>query len=384
MKYSYFVNLLLLSFLFSGCAVFTKSESIQGVYLIQTEHSQYILKLNPNGTIKELGMVLSEIEKDDDGNYSILNNNIHPQQRDDKELKLRVKDHNQSKFTWNHFTFNNFHIEDEKSGVKHFEVIKIKEKDGRIVFPADSFSALMERLKLFLMLYKSDDWSQLYHMFYNLGMDKEKFLKSIGSDDMPIFIDFDPLSIIGPSIDNGNIEWGIYGNAKIKRKEEVLKIEGYIIFVKQINGKWFFNRKFHIDRSCCPWVYVYDGSAYKRRLEIIRNLNSEMLEGTEKSRLGKVHVADGLILIQIREEEDEISYIDLINLEINGVIIKPDIDSEAAGKIKDSDGDYLIMNKNDSYSFVFDVSAVEKHISESDINIIAKGYYIRTDTISDN
>ncbi|MCP4104904.1 MAG: hypothetical protein GY749_05115 [Desulfobacteraceae bacterium] len=138
------------------------------------------------------------------------------------------------------------------------------------------------------------------------------------------------------------------------------------------------------DKPCCPWIYVYNGSVYKRRLEIIRNLNSEILESTEKSRLGKVYVSDGLILIQIREEEDEISYIDLINLEIKGVIIKPEIDSEAAEKIKDIDGDYLIMNKNDSYSFAFDASAVEKHISESDINIIAKGYYIRINTMSDN
>ena len=68
------------------------------------------------------------------------------------------------------------------------------------------------------------------------------------------------------------------------------------------------------DGWACPWVYVFNGTAFERRSEILRNLKSKSLETTQRHPLGPVPVQDGIIRLQIREEKPEISYLDALHL----------------------------------------------------------------------
>ena len=112
------------------------------------------------------------------------------------------------------------------------------------------------------------------------------------------------------------------------------------------------------DGWACPWAYVFDGTAFERRTEILRNLKSKSLETTQRNPLGPVPVQDGIIRLQIREEKPEIAYLDALHLEVGGIQVRLDARSHQAGLLNEVDGQYLALRQGDVYELVFDVSAI--------------------------
>jgi hypothetical protein len=124
------------------------------------------------------------------------------------------------------------------------------------------------------------------------------------------------------------------------------------------------------DGWACPWVYVFNGTAFERRSEILRNLKSKSLESTQRHLLGPTPVQDGIIRLQIREEKPEITYLDALHLEINGIPVRPDI-----GVLHDIDGQYLMLRQGDVYELTFDVSTFVSNNNSVKPVIVSTGYY---------
>jgi hypothetical protein len=129
------------------------------------------------------------------------------------------------------------------------------------------------------------------------------------------------------------------------------------------------------DGWACPWVYVFNGSTFERRSEILRNLRSKDLEMTQRHRLGPVAVQDGSVRLQIREEKPETAYLDALFLEVGGIPVWPDATSAGAGLLSAVDGHYLVLQQGDVYELTFDVAALAGDNSSVEAAIVSTGYY---------
>lgn len=127
------------------------------------------------------------------------------------------------------------------------------------------------------------------------------------------------------------------------------------------------------DGWACPWVYVFNGQTFERRTEILRNLKSKALETTQRHNLGSAPVQDGVVRLQIREEKPEITYLDLLYLEVKGKPVWPDVKL-----LTGVDGHYLVLQPGDIYELTFDVSAVAGGSAPVEATIVSAGYYIST------
>jgi ankyrin repeat protein len=124
----------------------------------------------------------------------------------------------------------------------------------------------------------------------------------------------------------------------------------------------------------CPYIYVFDGTAYRQDTEIIPNQIGKGADTFSDSKLVNPVIADGKLTLQIREIKDEISYIDCVFVIINGKEANP-LTIPAA--LKKADGTYLVMNKGESVSLVFSSGDTPQNtITPGSVVIRAKGYYI--------
>ncbi len=136
-----------------------------------------------------------------------------------------------------------------------------------------------------------------------------------------------------------------------------------------------------IQAKACPWVYVEApasrGVVWEKRVEIIQNLHDKRFERTQKVRLGTVTaVSDHEIALQIREELDEVSYIDAIWIELDGDSrrILPSSSLGEVGSLRKIDGDYLVLHKGDVVEIAFRDA---RFVAGGDYSFVisATGYY---------
>ena len=129
------------------------------------------------------------------------------------------------------------------------------------------------------------------------------------------------------------------------------------------------------DGWACPWVYAFNGTAFERRSEILRNLKSKSLETTQRHPLGPVLAQDGIIRLQIREEKPETACLDALYLEVGDIPVWPDANSPQAELLSDVDGHYLTLRQGDIYELSFDVSAITGDSASVEAVIVSTGYY---------
>jgi hypothetical protein len=127
------------------------------------------------------------------------------------------------------------------------------------------------------------------------------------------------------------------------------------------------------DGWACPWLYVFNGQTFERRVEILRNIRGKEQQYTETTFIGPVTIIDGSAVIKVVEEKDEISYIDALYLEIDGVKISAQPESAAAAQIAEIDGDYLILHRGESREFRFVVPSASS--GQQSVSVVATGYY---------
>ncbi|MBN2441670.1 MAG: ankyrin repeat domain-containing protein [Spirochaetales bacterium] len=119
----------------------------------------------------------------------------------------------------------------------------------------------------------------------------------------------------------------------------------------------------------CPFIYVYNGTIYKKDKEIIPNQVGKKADVYSDVVLESPMIINNVLYLQIRENKDEICSIDYLSVIINGREIKP---YSAPAQILDEDNHYLELKKGDIIPLEFSVTdaVVDK------IVVRAKGYYI--------
>jgi hypothetical protein len=125
----------------------------------------------------------------------------------------------------------------------------------------------------------------------------------------------------------------------------------------------------------CPWVYVFNGTTFERRSEILRNLKSKSLETTQRHPLGLTPVQDGVIRLQIREEKPETTYLDALYLEVDGIPVRPNAGSSQVKLLSYTDGHYLTLQQGDIYELIFNVSAIAGDSASVEPVTVSTGYY---------
>lgn len=135
-------------------------------------------------------------------------------------------------------------------------------------------------------------------------------------------------------------------------------------FIKQT--KLFIGRESEMV-AACPYVYLKAGGDYVFKGEIIRNLIGKAAESMQTLEIG---IADSeKIIIRIKEEKEEISFVNQIAVKSNGKIINPRI-IESNREIIFDDNKYYLLHKGEYIDLEFVVS------KNSKITLVGKGYYI--------
>lgn len=122
----------------------------------------------------------------------------------------------------------------------------------------------------------------------------------------------------------------------------------------------------------CPWLYVYNGRDFERRMEILRNLRGEQNQGSETSPLGPAGVFDGEIILLLAEEKAEITFLDNLYLLVDGQKIGP----EEAASLAKTDGDYVILAEGEELILHF---PLPEHLAAREmveVTVVATGYYL--------
>jgi hypothetical protein len=118
----------------------------------------------------------------------------------------------------------------------------------------------------------------------------------------------------------------------------------------------------------CPFVYLKSGEKFIYKGEIIRNLIGKESESMQKLEIGTLD--KGIVTIRIKEEKNEISYINSIYFEINNKLYLPKTIKSKASLLQKNDDKYLVLKKGEFIDLVYDLDL------KSNIKIISKGYYI--------
>lgn len=129
------------------------------------------------------------------------------------------------------------------------------------------------------------------------------------------------------------------------------------------------------DGWACPWLYVYNGHSFEKRLEILRNVRGKQNERTEITPLGLVEIVDGFLILKVAEEKDEITFIDALYLIVEGIEVRAEANSHVAGKVAEKDQDYVALTVGESHEFRFrlpDSFAARQRVA---VSIVVAGFY---------
>jgi hypothetical protein len=119
--------------------------------------------------------------------------------------------------------------------------------------------------------------------------------------------------------------------------------------------------------AACPYVYLKSGNEFLYKGEIIRNLIGKNSETLQRLDLG--YSKNEKIIIRIKEEKKEVSYLNFIAIEINGKVIFPSKNSKNTNLISD-DNKYIKLKQGEYIDLEFTVKCNSK------IKLIGKGYYV--------
>lgn len=119
--------------------------------------------------------------------------------------------------------------------------------------------------------------------------------------------------------------------------------------------------------AACPYVYLKTGEAYIFKGEIIRNLIGKSAESIQTLELGTANSEK--IIVRIKEEKEEISYLNQISVKYDGKIVKPLI-KESNNDLIFDDNKYYRLRRGEYIDLEFKV------VKNSKITLIGKGYYI--------
>lgn len=120
--------------------------------------------------------------------------------------------------------------------------------------------------------------------------------------------------------------------------------------------------------AACPFVYERVGDTWAYRGEILRNLATRAIEGTQA--LALVGGCTATRTVRVTEEKRERTYLDSVVLSIDGRTIRPDACSTVSAMCAD-DGIYLELGEGDAIELTFTLPTPSCSAGE----LVANGYY---------
>jgi hypothetical protein len=131
--------------------------------------------------------------------------------------------------------------------------------------------------------------------------------------------------------------------------------------------------------AACPMVYVLEDGGFRKRGEILRNLRAPSLAGLQSLDLISparfvVPAPGGLsrVVVELREEKDETTFLDDVALEIGGIRYAPRACSAPLDYCT-VDGAHHLMRRGDALRLTFDVPAP---VPEGRARLWATGHYV--------
>lgn len=146
---------------------------------------------------------------------------------------------------------------------------------------------------------------------------------------------------------------------------ENLEIGSYTTMINYTFQKYDFK-----DWNClsCPWLCVFDGEKYNKQEEVIKDVVGYKNRTTTSASLSAASIIDGKVRIQIREEKDEISYLDQVVLKIGDQLVQA---NESDTRLNDQDDSFYDLHKGDVVNLEFDVPAG----TTEEMEVQVTGYY---------
>jgi clan AA aspartic protease (TIGR02281 family) len=132
-----------------------------------------------------------------------------------------------------------------------------------------------------------------------------------------------------------------------------------------------------VDLNCaCPFFYYKNNLGNFYGGELIRNLNSIDKEGLDYMEINKELITSDTLRLTIKEEKDEISYVDEIYLNINDSIklLARSDDKSINSNILLRDGKYEILKKGNAFDIYF---IIPKNMFLERVKIYSYGYYLK-------
>ena len=166
-----------------------------------------------------------------------------------------------------------------------------------------------------------------------------------------------------------NLSYLFHVYHKLSKNKEARDLSEYIYTNNQICE---FEPCFDKYRAC-PWIYVFNGDKYEKKVEILQNIVGKENEQNQIVLIGKIFIKNNLVKIQIREEKNEISYINQISLIINDEKIYSDNNI-----LSSVDEKYLILKKGDICDLNFFIPTHLIEYMDEDTYIEATGFYTYT------
>jgi hypothetical protein len=117
----------------------------------------------------------------------------------------------------------------------------------------------------------------------------------------------------------------------------------------------------------CPYLAVWDGRAFAPRGQVLRDIRSLAAEREERTPVELV-VVGKTIRLQLSEQEDEVSHVDALLLDVGGRLLSPDL-----GALAVVDRSYGELHRGDSVELVYHVDLPDGPVSAT---VVATGYYV--------
>jgi hypothetical protein len=117
----------------------------------------------------------------------------------------------------------------------------------------------------------------------------------------------------------------------------------------------------------CPHLAAWDGAAFAPRGEVLRDVRGPAMERSERTPI-EARVEGRAIRLRLSEDEDEVSHVDALQIEVDGKLIAPDALDLAA-----ADHAYRELHEGDAVELRFPVDLPDGPVS---IVVVATGYYV--------
>jgi hypothetical protein len=155
-------------------------------------------------------------------------------------------------------------------------------------------------------------------------------------------------------------ERGDYRDNGYYRLIEVTGDATYAIYDRDLTHTWLC--------ISCPHIYAWDGDSWEHKGEILKDIIGAAAERSQRTPLGEVRVIGGEVRLRVAEQEEEISHVNSVLLEIGGRSYAP-----TEGPLTAADASYQTLKRGEAVELVFKVGLPDGPVKAE---VLASGYYV--------